>query len=155
MQWSKFYAWYYSNLKFREGVDALIVEYNAIISEQRRQQIANEKQTINCLMDIMPEDLRVLDQSTQYYLRQLRCGTATESDKASYELQQIKSSVDDLKYRLDSKASFQPLFLDIVQLSTSNTSKWQVRWDGSGGTITISDGGIYQFHCEDNSCRSY
>lgn len=146
---------YFTNLKFREGIDDLIVEYNKIISEQQKQQIAKEKETMSCLMDATPESERILDPSTQYYLRQLRCGTATELDKANYELHQVRSSMDDLKYKLDSKISFPSLLLDSVQLPSLNKPRWEVRWDDSGGTITTSDGGIYKFHCEDNSCRSY
>ena len=146
---------YYSNLKFREGIDGLIVKYNAIISDQQKQKIAAENKTLDCIMAPTPENERLMDPATQNYLRQLRCGTVTDADRTNYELSRIKSSVDELKYRLDQKISFPPLYLDPIKAPTFTNPQWQIRWEGSGGTITDSNGGFYQFHCEYNTCRSY
>ncbi len=155
----EFMPGYNSNLIFRSEIDKFVAQYFAIISDQQKQQIAEEKKKFDCLMQPTPEDQRVLDPATQNYLRQSRCGTITEQDKATYELSRLKSSVDELKYRLESKISFPPLFLDSAQLPSNsylnNSAKWQVRWEGSSGTVTDSLGNHYQFHCEDSFCRSY
>jgi len=146
---------YYSNLIFRLKIDELNAKILAEVSNQQRQRITAEKQTLDCLMALTPENERLMDPATQNYLRQLRCGTVTATDRTNYELSRIKSSVDELKYRLDSKISFPSLLLDPIQSPTMNTPRWQIRWEGSGGTVTDSNGGFYQFHCEYNTCRSY
>ena len=146
---------YFSNIKFREEIDKMIIQYNAILSNQQQQRIAAEKQTIDCIMALTPENERIFDPATQNYLRQIRCGTVTDADKTNYELSRIKSSADELKYRLDSKISFPPLYLDPIKAPTFTNPQWQIRWEGSGGTISDSSGSFYQFHCEDNTCRSY
>ena len=146
---------YYSNEKARLAVDDLIRQYNAILSDREKQRVVAEKSIMDCLMAPSPEEEHLLDPDTKMYLLQLRCGTVTAADRTNYELSRIKSSVDELKYRLDSKISFLSLFLDQIKTPTLDTTKWQVRWDGSGGTVTNSAGSIYQFHCEDDTCRSY
>jgi hypothetical protein len=146
---------YYSNLVFRTKLDSMITNFFATMSDQQKQKIAAEKQTLDCIMAPTPENERLMDPATQNYLRQIRCGTVTEADKTDYELSRIKSSADELKYRLDSKISFPSLYLDPIKTPTLSTPQWQIRWEGSGGTITDSSGNFYQFHCEDNTCRSY
>lgn len=150
----EFMPGYYSNIKFRSQVDIMFSNFLATMSEQQKQKIAAEKAMLSCLMAIPDEEIG-LSPATQDYLTSIRCGTVTDADRTNYELSRIKSSVDELKYRLDSKTSFPSLFLDPIKTPTFDNTKWQVRWDGSGGTITNSTGGIYQFHCEDNTCRSY
>ena len=99
---------YYSNLTFRTKIDELFTNFLAVKSGQQQQRIAIEKQTLDCIMAPTPENERAFDPATQNYLRQLRCGTVTAADRTNYELSRIKSSVDELKYRLDSKMSFLP-----------------------------------------------
>jgi len=152
---SNFMPWYYSNLTFRFLIDELVDKYHAYLSSQEQQKIAAEIKILDCLMAPTPEDQRVLDPATQNYLRQVRCGTVTDADKTNYELSRIKSSVDELKYRLETKTSFPPVFLDTVE-PTGFGTRWEIRWDGfGGGTITDSTGGFYQFRCETNYCVSY
>jgi hypothetical protein len=146
---------YYSNEKFRLAVDDLIKKYYAILSANEQQKIAAEKTKLDCILAPTPEDERVFDPATQNYLRQIRCGTVTDADRTNYELSRIKSSVDELKYRLDSKISFPSFYLDPIKAPTFSNPRWEIRWEGSGGTVTDSSGNFYQFHCEDNTCRSY
>ena len=146
---------YYSNLIFRTKIDEMNRNFLATMASQQQQRIAAEKAKIDCLMAITPESERMFDPATQNYLRQIRCGTVTEADKTNYELSRIKSSADELKYRLDSKISFPSLYLDPIKAPTFTNPQWQIRWEGSGGTISDSSGSSYQFHCEDNTCRSY
>ena len=152
---SEFMPGYYSNLIFRKEVDKMVATYLAFLSGQQQQRIAAEKQTLDCIMAPTPEDERMMDPATQNYLRQIRCGTVTGADKTNYELSRIKSSVDELKYRLDSKISFPSLYLDPIKAPTFTNPRWEIRWEGSGGTISDSSGNFYQFHCEYNTCRSY
>jgi len=152
---SKFMSGYYSNLTFRILIDELVDKYHAFLSDQEQQKVMAEIKTLDCLMAPTPEDERVLSPATQNYLRQVRCGTVTDADRTNYELSRIKSSVDELKYRLETKTSFPPVLLDTVE-PTDWGSRWEIRWDGyGGGTIKDSTGGFYQFRCETNYCVSY
>jgi len=146
---------YYSNEIFRTNIDTMFKDFLAIMSDQQKQKVAAEKSTLDCLMAPTPESERVLDPATQNYLRQIRCGTVTAADKTNYELSRIKTSVDELKYRLDSKIAFPPLLLDPIQAPTFTTPRWEIRWEGSGGRISDSLGNSYQFTCDFNFCRSY
>jgi len=146
---------YYSNIVFRTKLDDMINNFLAIMSDRQKQKIAAEKQIMDCLLAPSPTEERLLDPDTKMYLLQLRCGTVTAADRTNYELSRLKSSVDELKYRLDSKISFPSLYLDPIELPTFSTKRWEIRWEGSGGTIKDSSGNFYQFHCEDNTCRSY
>jgi hypothetical protein len=146
---------YNSNMTFRLLIDDLITKYFAFLSDQEKQRISAEEIELNCLMAPTPEDERMLEPATQNYLRQIRCGTVTDTDRTNYELSRIKSSVDELKYRLDQKISFPALYLDPIKAPTFTNPQWQIRWEGSGGTITDSSGDLHQFHCEYNICRSY
>ena len=146
---------YYSNIIFRTAVDDIIKKYFVILSDQERQRIAAEKAKIDCIMAPTPKDELGFDPAIQNYSRQLRCGTLTEADKTNYELSRIKSSADEMRYRLDSKISFHSFYLDPIKAPTFSTPQWQIRWEGSGGTVTDSSGSFYQFYCEDNTCRSY
>lgn len=146
---------YYSNLTFRTLVDGLVDKYHAFLSDQEQQKIASEIKILDCIMAPTPEDERLLDPATQNYLRQIRCGTVTNADKTNYELSRIKSSVDELKYRLETKTSFPPVLFDTLK-PTDLENRWEIRWDGfGGGTIKDSTGGFYQFRCEANYCVSY
>jgi hypothetical protein len=151
----EFMPGYYNNIIFRSQIDIMFSNFLATMSDQQKQKIIAEKQTMDCLLAPSPEEERLLDPDTKMYLLQLRCGTVTAADRTNYELSRLKSSVDELKYRLDSKISFPSLLLDPIPLPISNTTRWQIRWEGSGGTITDSNGNFYQFYCEDNTCRSY
>jgi hypothetical protein len=146
---------YYSNEIFRISIDKMYKDFLAAMSDQQKHRITAERKTLDCIMAPTPENERVFDPATQNYLRQIRCGTVTDADKTSYELSRIKSSVDEMKYRLDSKISFPSIYLDPIKAPTFTNPQWQIRWEGSGGTITDSTGKFYQFHCEDNTCRSY
>ena len=146
---------YYSNEKFRLAIDDLIKKYYAILSANEQQKIAAEKAKLDCILAPTPEDERMMDPATQNYLRQIRCGTVTDADRTNYELSRIKSSVDELKYRLDSKVSFPSFYLDPIKAPTFSNPRWEIRWEGSGGTISDSSGNFYHFRCEYNTCRSY
>lgn len=150
-----FMSSYYSNEKSRIAIDDLVRRYLEALSSNAQQKIASEKSTLACLMAPLPAEEIGLSPATQDYLMSMRCGTVTDADKTNYELSRIKSSVDELKYRLDSKTSFPSLYLDPIKTPTFDNTKWQVRWDGSGGRVTNSNGSSYQFHCENNVCRSY
>jgi len=146
---------YISYPVFRTAVDPLINAAIVLLEAQHSQQISDEIRILDCLAAPTPEDERMFDPATQNYLRQLRCGTVTDADKTNYELSRIKSSVDELKYRLETKTSFTPVLFDTLDPTDWGT-RWEIRWDGfGGGTIKDSTGGFYQFRCETNYCVSY
>jgi len=146
---------YYTNENYRWLIDDAINKYYTALSSQKTQKIAAEKQISDCLMAPTPENERTQDPATQNYLRQLRCGTVTPTDKTNYELSRIKSSLDELKYRLDTKTTFTPVLLDPIPTLKSKTS-WQLRWEGPGmGSVVYSNGDSYKFHCDDMGCKSY
>lgn len=146
---------YNTNSVFRKKIDEMFASFLAAMAQQQQQKIAAEKSIMDCLMTPSSEEERLLDPDTKMYLLQLRCGTVTATDRTNYELSRLKSSVDELRYRLDSKISFPSLYLDPIELPTFSTNRWEIRWEGSGGTIKDSSGNFYQFYCEDNTCRSY
>lgn len=155
---SKFMDAYNTNDSFRYLMNKVIDKYydKFLEQSQNRKKIVAEQKTLDCLMEPTPEKLRgELDYSTQNYLRQLRCGTITESDKTNYELSRINSSLDELKYRLDTKITFPPLLLDPIPTLKQKTS-WEIRWEGDGvGSVIYSNGESYRFHCENSGCKSY
>jgi len=146
---------YNTNSVFRKKIDEMNASFLDAMAQQQQQKIAAEKSIMDCLMTPSPEEERLLDPDTKMYLLQLRCGTVTAADRTNYELSRLKSSVDELRYRLDSKISFPSLYLDPIKTPTFSIPRWQIHWEGSGGTVTDSSGNFYQFHCEDNTCRSY
>ena len=150
-----FMSGYISNPTFRKLIDPLIDEALALLEVKRSQQFAAEKKISDCIMAPTPEDERELSPATQNYLRQLRCGTVSNADRTNYELHEIRSSLDELKYRLKTNISFSPVLFDTLE-PAGWENQWEIRWDGyGGGTIKDSSGSFYRFRCENNYCKSY
>ena len=134
---------YETNLSFRNLTNALISRYN-----QAQQAKIAQKQQLECLMALTPEDERVLDPATQDYLRKLRCGTATSADKTNYELSKISSKISDLEYRLKNNQTVSPSLINEIPVQPP-TNKWRVQWtSGGAGFITNSSGGTTYFQCD-------
>lgn len=149
----KFVDAYLYNLGFRSLLDMAIADAQQKLGQQAL--LAEEKQ-LECLMAVTPEKERTLDPATQSYLRELRCGTATETDRSTYELSRINSRLADLETSLETGQVFQSSLLNSLKTQAPVSRKFEIRWEGEGmGTYIDSAGNQTKFHCESSGCKSY
>ena len=113
---------------------------------------ATKKAVVNaqaeCLLMVTLDNERTYDPKIQDYLRKVRCGTATETDKANYGNLGLQSTNVTQTVQMP-----QIQFPSVIKPAMAQ--KWQIRWEGSGVGTLVTPAGQQRFHCESGGCQSY